>query len=289
MIVNPKNPEKLVKFLKSKPLILYGMGDMGKHISKWCDEHGVDYLFSDKRAIELQEKHEKNIITPQSIIDEHANANIVVASIVYNKEITEDLLQMGIEKMRIFPCALFIPDEVSWEELENNDNDLLDWEHMHKRYEMISGWGWIPKDIKTVADYGAGKKYIKEYLPKTVNYYPIDYVDRGDNTVICDFNKGQFPNIFADLSTCTGVLVYIELADELISHICEHTAHTVIFSTITIEGFPDIDARRYLGICNDFTEQQIVHKFFTHKFELKDKKYEISGNTTMTFFLFKKN
>ena len=286
MIIKPNNPEELVGFLKTKPLVLYGMGDTGLRISKWCDEHGIDYIFSDKNALALQTTSEKKVITPESILNEHKDANIVVSSIVYNKEITEELLQIGIEKKRIFPYSLFMPDEVSWVELE--DNKLADWELMSKRYEIISEWNWIPNEVKTVADYGAGQKFIKKYLPASSEYYPIDYIDRGDNTIHCDFNEGCFPNIVTELSVCTGTLMYVKPAKELISHICKHTLHTVIFSYVILEGFSDINTRRHSSMCNDFTAQEIMDMFSLNQFEVQDRKDDTKGNSTMSLFLFKK-
>ena len=287
MIIKPNNPEELVGFLKTKPLILYGMGDTGLRISKWCDEHGIDYIFSDKNGLALQTTSEKKVITPESILNEHKDANIVVSSIVYNKEITEELLQIGIEKKRIFPYSLFMPDEVSLKELE--DNGLVNWKRMHERYEMISEWNWIPNEVKTVADYSAGENLImKAYLPSNVSYYPIDYYYRGENTIVCDFNKDPFPNVYAELSACFAMLMYTEPAEEFIAHICNHTECSIIISAITIEGFPDVSARRRSAMCNDFTEQEIVDMFSLNQFEVKDRKKHTAGNSTMTFFLFKR-
>lgn len=286
MIIRPNKPEELVSFLKTKPLIIYAMGGIGLRISKWCDEQGIDYIFSDKNALALQPTSEKKIITPESILNEHKDANIIVSSIVYYKEIMEELLQIGIDKKQILSYSLFMPDEVSWSEME--DNKLTDWEVMSKRYEMISKWNWIPYDVKTVADYGAGQKYIKKYLPASTEYYPIDYIDRGDNTIICDFNEGCFPNIVTELSVCTGTLMYVKPAKELISHLCKHTLHTVIFSYVVLEGFSDLNARRHLSICNDFTAQEIIDMFSSNQFEVQDRKDDNKSNFPMPLFLFKK-
>lgn len=287
MLIKPKNVESLLRFLKSKPLILYGIGGIGIRISKWCDQHGIEYLFSDKDLAKLQNFPKKSVITPQNIVKEYADAIIIVSSLVYEKEITDDLLHLGIAKEKIFSCSLFMPDEVSWEEIE--ENQLTDWTHMQKRYEMISEWGWIANEMKTVADYGSGHKFIKAYLSSSVKYYPIDYIDRGDSTIICDFNKKEFPDICTEFSICTGVLMYIEPAEELIAHICKHTTRTVLFSYVAIEKFSNIQARRCLSYHNDYTEPQIVNMFSTYQFELNDKKYERAGNITMTFFLFEKS
>lgn len=45
MIIKPDRPDNLVRLLGSKMLILYGMGDTGRRIAKWCTEHD---LISDK-------------------------------------------------------------------------------------------------------------------------------------------------------------------------------------------------------------------------------------------------
>lgn len=160
---------------------------------------------------------------------------------------------------------------------------------MHKRVAMISQLGWIPKDIKSVADYGCGHMALKEQIPEITTYYPIDYKQRADReTIICDFNKWQFSNIYSEMSVCRGVLMYIDPAEKLIVHICEHTKYKIIFSFVTLEGFPDIDARRRSGMWQDFTEKEIIELVAEHEYQLEDIKYDTDGNTTMTFFLFKK-
>lgn len=286
MIIKLEHPEKLIEFLKSKPLILYGMGDTGKRIAEWCDKHGIRYLISDQRAEEMIEKGVPGVVPPQNIAHEYKDANVVISSIVYENEITEDLMRLGVDRKRIFPPFLFMPDKVVWKDIE--DEELANWNLMSKRFQMIEEWGWIPDRVKSVADYGAGHKFIKDFLPEQTIYYPIDFIDRGDNTIVCDFNKGEFPEIFSEVSVCTGVLMYIEPAEELVGHICGHTEHRIIFSFVTLEGMPDLDIRRRSGMCQDYTEQQIIDMFIEHGFKLEDKKYDTAGNSTMTLFLFER-
>lgn len=193
---------------------------------------------------------------------------------------------MGVDGKKIFPPFLFMPDKVAWKNIE--DEALANWNLMNKRFQMIAEWGWIPQGVKSVADYGAGHKYIQEYLPDSTVYYPVDYMDRGTGTIICDFNQREFPDIDAELSVCTGVLMYIEPAEELVGHICGHTDRRIIFSFVTLEGMPDIDIRRKSSMCQDYTEQQIIDMFAGHGFILVDKKYDTAGNSTMTLFLFEK-
>lgn len=288
MFINPKSPDELADFLRSKPLILYGMGDTGKKIATWCKNHGVDYLISDIRAEELIENGVVNVILPQNIVKKYSEGNVVISSIVYIKEITNDLLQFGVKEEHIFPPFLFMREEVTLKELEVNG--CVDWGRMNQRCRMILDWGWIPSGIRSVVDYSAGEGcLIKNFLPEKAVYYPVDYLDRGENTLICDFSKGEFPNIYAELSICFAMVMYTKFEEELIDNICEHTQKMSIFTAITWEGLPDVKVRRYSAMVSDITEQQIIDRFDLNNFSLKDKHYHTAGNSTMTFFLFDRN
>lgn len=245
MIIKPERPEELVEFLKSKSFILYGMGDTGIRIAKWCEEHGLSFLFSDKREVNVKFP-EGEYITPRDIVQKYADANVIVTSLVYGREITEDLLELGVRKEQIFQCGIFMPDRITWKEIE--EEGRADWELMKQRIEVLVRSGWFPEKIKTVADYGCGQRVIEKLLPSDTVYYPIDYISRGADTIICDFSKQEFPDIFSELSICFGVLMYIRPADELVAHICRHTERRILFSFITLEGFPDVKARRSSGM-----------------------------------------
>ena len=77
----------------------------------------------------------------------------------------------------------------------------------------------------------------------------------------------------------------IEPAEELIDHICQHTEQRIIAAYTTLEGFPDIEARRRSGQCNDFTERQVLDLFAVRGWQAIDMKHNTSGNTQRTYFL----
>lgn len=285
MIIKPQDPNRLIGLLQSNPLILYGMGDTGRRIGQWCSDNGIQYLWSDQNA-ELQKQAEGRWIAPQDIVHCCPAANVVISSIVYLNEIMEDLLGLGVEKAQILPPFIFMPDEVDWRDIEEDGH--ADWVLMQKHFQMIAEWGWVPNEVRSVVDYGAGYKFMKDLLPSDTAYYPVDFIDRGDHTIICDFNKHEFPNIYSELSVCMGTLMYIEPAEELLDPICRHTERWILFSFITLEGMPDIEIRRKSGMCQDFTEPQIIGMFASREYMLKDKRYDSSGNSTMTLFLFEK-
>lgn len=285
MIIKPNNPEELEELLKSKPLILYGMGSSGKRIAAWCEKRRIEYLFSDKRINEMDRDSNIKTILPQDIVLKYPEANIVISSLIYAEEITNDLLQFGVKKEQLIQPFRFMPDKVVWKDIENDG--YSDWEHMRRRFQMIVQEGWLPDKLKSVADYGAGHKFMKELISIETTYYPIDFIDRGENTIICDFNKREFPEVYSELSVCVGVLMYIKPAEELICHICEHTERWIIFSFITLEGIPDIEVRKKFGMCQHYTEQEIIDIYSKYFYILRDKKYDTAGAIT-TLLLFEK-
>ena len=101
MIIDPKDPSKLIKKLKEKKLVLYGVGGAGINIAKWCDENNIDYVFADRNALEKQKNTDKPIYLPDDLPVKCPNSNIVISSVVYFDEIKENLLKMGLPEENI--------------------------------------------------------------------------------------------------------------------------------------------------------------------------------------------
>lgn len=265
MIIQPENPEQLLARLRSAPLVLYGMGGAGLRIAQWCDENQVGYVFSDRDAEAKRESTSKTVISPQCLKEEYSNANVVVSSIIYYEEIAQTLLELGIEKERIISYKAFMPQNILWSDLDGN----IDWDLMHFRVEMFSAW--ITEDIQSVVDYGAGKMYLREYLAPDVQYFPVDYIRRNEQTILCDLNQGVFPDIQSDAAICSGVLEFIYTAEQLLEHVCEHTKKMIILSYLGVDNFPDIDGRRASAYVSDLSERQIVDLMQSKGFQLGKK------------------
>lgn len=265
MVIHPENPKQLVHLLNSAPLVLYGMGGAGLRIAKWCDENRISYIFADKNAEIKQKETSKKVIHPQQLAEQYPNANIVISSIIYFEEIRHDLLQLGIQENRILSYKLFMPDHILWSALDDN----IDWDLMRFRVEMFAEW--IPADVQSVVDYGAGKMYLKEYLPPEVAYFPVDYIQRNEQTILCDLNQGIFPEISTDAAVCSGVLEFIYTAEMLLAHVCAHTHKMVILSYLGIDNFPNIEGRRASAYVSDLSEKQIVERMGANGFRLEKR------------------
>lgn len=281
MVIKVEDIEELKKKLTIKPLILYGMGTIGMGISKWLDLQQIEYVFADRNAIEKQKLVNKSVVTPESLKTDYMDANIIVSTNIYFDEIKTKLLENGFCESQIIPYTLFIPQNIVWSDLENN----IDWNLMKPSVEMFSKW--IDVNINSLVDYGAGQMYLKTFLSKDVKYYPVDYMKRFDDTIVCDLNKGNFPDLQADVAVLNGVLEFLITAEDLIKHVCEKTANIIIISYMTVDKFPNITGRRTSGYLSDLTELKIIQLLDDGGFRL-DKKESDPLDNTDTIYLFKK-
>ena len=265
MIVKVENPEILRKKLSEKRLVLYGMGTLGMKIAEWLDSQGLEYVFADKKAEEKQGVTKKTVVLPEDLQKEYADANIVVSTNLYFEEVKENLLKYGFSEKQILSYTLFVPQNVVWTDLEDN----IDWERMRPSVELFSSW--IDTTAESVADYGAGQMYVRNFLKPNVMYYPIDYIKRFEETIVCDLNTGNFPDISTDVAVLNGVLEFLTTAEELILYVCEKTKKQIIISYMIQDNFSDIGARRASGYVSDLTEKKIIRLITEKGFHLTKK------------------
>lgn len=265
MIVKVENPEALRKRLAEKRLVLYGMGTLGMKIAGWLDSQRLSYVFADKKAGEKKETTKKTVVLPEELSRNYPDANIVISTNLYFEEVKEGLLKDGFLEEQILPYTLFVPQNVVWSDLEDN----IDWERMRPSVELFSGW--IAEDAESVIDYGAGQMYVRTFLKPQVKYYPIDYMKRFEETIVCDLNTGKFPEFCTDVAVLNGVLEFLTSAEELMRHVCEKTKRQIILSYMVLDDFSDIGARRASGYVSDLTEEKIIRAITEGGFRLVKK------------------
>jgi len=152
------------------------------------------------------------------------------------------------------------------------------WEHFNENYQQRDklAKSLIPEDIKSVMDLGAGNQNLQSYfVPKKIEYSPVDKIKRFPNTLIADFNRNQFPPIVSDLSIVLGVLEYINNAPKFIKSITNQTVRYIIFSYYGAEDTPQ-NIRKKWGWKNNYTVQELKDMFGWEVIkELKEKKQTI--------------
>jgi hypothetical protein len=127
-----------------------------------------------------------------------------------------------------------------WQNIEYFD---ADWKkRICKMAELIG-------DEKVILDLGCGKMWLRQFLGPEKVYLGCDYVKRDADTIVCDFNKYQFPDCQADLCFVSGCLEYVEDLNWFFDEIARH-ALVLVVSYCTYELSPDIRLRKSLGWVN---------------------------------------
>ena len=160
---------------------------------------------------------------------------------------------------------------------KNNEYFDAEWK---KRIEKMSIY---IENGEVVTDLGCGQMWLKKYI-KNNTYYPVDYTRRGRDTVICDFNKYQFPNNKSNVAFVSGCLEYIEDVNWFVEKISE-TNDKCILSYCTTEYFPNKENRISFAWKNHFSKNEIISLFKKNYFYLKS---ECLTKTNNQIFLFEK-
>lgn len=155
--------------------------------------------------------------------------------------------------------------KVTWKK-----NEYFD-EIWKERIELMSKF--IPANSEVI-DLGCGRMWLNDLL-QLKKYYPVDYCERGNETIICDFNKYQFPQIKADVAFVSGALEYVVDFDWFIKNMVINTNRCII-SYCTYEEFPDTIVRKERGWVNKLTKNELIALF--QKYNSQLTKYEFALN-----------
>jgi len=120
---------------------------------------------------------------------------------------------------------VFDEAEMDW---QSYTEDIYDFNTNKVLIENLSGY--IADDDKSVADLGAGNMNLKKYLSQNTKYYPVDYKRRCDETIVCDFNKNEFPDIFADVYVLCAILYYIDNPVDFLIKCAKHAQKKIIIA-----------------------------------------------------------
>ncbi|MBP8968215.1 MAG: polysaccharide pyruvyl transferase family protein [Lachnospiraceae bacterium] len=109
-------------------------------------------------------------------------------------------------------------------DLENK----LGYERVEWRKRTVSMAGFLSPNDHVVMDLGAGSMRLKGLLMPGVKYIPVDYKKTSEQTIVCDFNKSEFPQIYADAIVAAGILGYIDDPYWFLDQICANTSKCII-------------------------------------------------------------
>lgn len=146
-----------------------------------------------------------------------------------------------------------LPLQKKWADIEYFENSWND------RVDVLASM--LSKEQDTVVlDLGCGMQYLRKILPSTMLYVPVDYTTRSPDTVLCNFNNKEFPEVFGATAFISGCLEYIEDVSLFVSTISKHCSSAII-SYCDIENFSDLQRRRNLAWTNDLSKRDIITLF----------------------------
>ena len=140
--------------------------------------------------------------------------------------------------------------------------------------ELSSSWDSRTRQIatliepgKSVIEFGAGRKILRNYLPDKCTYTPSDLIDRGEGTIVCDLNDDLLPAFRSyDVAVFSGVIEYINDVPRLISHL-SNNINTVLISYAILEQ--NKKNRRAKGWVNDFSSSELREMFENAGYECR--------------------
>lgn len=141
--------------------------------------------------------------------------------------------------------------DVAWQELE-----FFDPRWKQRIAAMARHIG--PRDA--VLDLGCGRMWLKEFLGSAATYIPCDYQDRGPGTVVCDFNRGQFPDRCADVCFISGCLEYVRDVDWFLDRVAASAPKCVIAYCV-LRPDKTLEQRRQNAWQNHLTEEELIGRF----------------------------
>ena len=266
---------------------VYGVTD---EIMEYTEEFWskVDYIISDTKDRDKEEYRGK-MINDTAYLQKEKDVFIIVSN-VRNKQKAFKILEFyGYVKNQDFVWGpdWFGDDKLpacysikSWEENEHKYNFNKEegpWDNRYK--ELLT---FLDVGCHSIMDCGAGNMSLKRMLNTDIKYVPVDNVPRYKETIVCDFNQGEFPDICVDVAFASGILEYITLPEKFIKNLCEHSKK-VILSYCSLHMRPNISYRLSLGWKNHFTEGEIVKMFYQKGFILEDELYVDSGGLYLSF------
>ena len=134
----------------------------------------------------------------------------------------------------------------------------------------------------SILDLGCGLMWLKELLPGSCKYYPVDFIKRCEHTILCDFNRYEFPDIHVDISFCSGILEYIRDPSWFTGLTARYSAECII-SYNTLESLPDKRARTKLDWVNHLTQDELIDLFQGHGYRLSISKKLPIGDSIFVF------
>lgn len=207
-----------------KKLIIFSIGEWTEKLLSIDSLKRVDYFIDKDMDINKEGTwHGKPVYSPYKLLEENRDdVLIIIADSKYYNEISKQLNKMGLEENFHYYNGWNLPEKYFLNIKENNwqayeVKDTFERQGWDERAFIMSSM--IPEDVHSIVDFGCGNQRLKEYLREDIQYTGLDYVYRGQDSIVCDVNKDVLPEITADCAYMAGFLMYVKELKKFLSQI----------------------------------------------------------------------
>ncbi|MBQ6005433.1 MAG: hypothetical protein IJL14_04205 [Selenomonadaceae bacterium] len=148
--------------------------------------------------------------------------------------------------------------------------------------------GKLISDCKSLIDLGCrNPQFVKSLCPEGVKYFPVDYKNFSDEVIICNFNKGEFPDIKADTCFCALTAEFVERLPKFLADVCNAAQKQILMLCRPIDKETRSHWRWKNPVLTDFTEKFLIDTIEQNKFKL-DEQYPAPDNRSLIVYDFRR-
>lgn len=149
--------------------------------------------------------------------------------------------------------------------MQNTWKDEFEYQDFYKtRYKFMINLLKLDM-INSIMDLGSGPEFLREYIPASVDYYPVDYLKKTNNTIIKDFNRGEFLNKKVDVMIMAGLLGYIYNLNQFIKDSARNT--DCIIASYMFPSLYPAELGQTIHV-NCLSQKQLFEIFKRHGFKI---------------------
>lgn len=124
-------------------------------------------------------------------------------------------------------------------------------------------------DCTSLIDLGCRKeKSVKTIIPAHIKYYPADFKKHDDEVIVCDFNKGEFPNLKTDVCLCVLTAEFVELLPQFLANMCNAAQKQILMWCRPADKERNTNYRWSHPFLTDFTEEFLIKTMEQNNFKL---------------------
>lgn len=126
-------------------------------------------------------------------------------------------------------------------------------------------------------------KLAKKFCPADVKYFPVDYKKHDDETISCDFNLGDFPNVKADTVLCAFTAEYVEPLKNFLENMSNAAQKQILMICRPVDKEIHTAYRWKNPFLTDFTEKFLIEMLEKNNFKLYSQKPMPENNCVILY------